>query len=746
MKLRWREIWSCIAAALIPAVAAFAQAQTPAPPSPELLGFELPPVDGRPGGWQSFPPGTVFIDEQDKHGGKQSLRLERTEASAGQFSTTISGMPIDFSGKTVELRGWLRREGAGVPSLWLRQDTADAPLAFVDMSSAPQVGESWERHSISFELNGDARALVFGVRLVGVGRSWADDLELLVDGKPVTEATRVQRVPSALERDQQFMAGSGLVLVDPTAAQIDALLLTGKVWGFLKYHHPVVTGGEKNWDFELLRQLPSVLSARGSSDVQRLLVAWIDSLGPIEPCKACAMLDPKDLHLSPRVDWIRDSKWLGADLSLRLQAVWRSRVPEQQFFVAMAPNVGNPVFRNEPAYPATKFPDAGFQILAIFRFWNMVEYWAPYRNLIDEDWNAVLKDTLKRAARPLDAASFQRELMRLVARTDDGHATVVDLPPVQPPVGDCQLPVSLRFREGAFVVKSLLADDPAAGSFHVGDVLKTLDGKSVAELAIQVRDFYGASNEASRMDRIARNLTRGPCGPLRVGVQRGSALELEAQRVAMKSLRLDAGARNDRPGDTFQMLSPEVAYLKLSSIKVAELAGYISKASRAKSLIVDIRNYPSEFVVLALGSLLVDDPAPFAKFTFVDLSNPGATHFGTTMTLTPAQPHFAGRVAILVDESSVSQAEYTTMALRASPRARVVGTRTAGADGNVSLIDLPGGFRTRISGLGVFYPDRTPTQQVGVKLDVPCPNTIAGLREGRDETLDCALRELSKNP
>jgi hypothetical protein len=35
---------------------------------------------------------------------------------------------------------------------------------------------------------------------------------------------------------------------------------------------------------------------------------------------------------------------------------------------------------------------------------------------------------------------------------------------------------------------------------------------------------------------------------------------------------------------------------------------------------------------------------------------------------------------------------------------------------------------------------------VGVKLDVECPNTIAGLREGRDETLDCALRELAKNP
>lgn len=746
MKRRWCAILSCLAAALFPAVAAIGQVQAPGPLTPELLGFELAPVDGRPGGWQSFPPGTIFIDEKEKHGGKQSLRLERTEASAGQFSTIISGTPIEFSGTTVELRGWLRREGAGVPSLWMRQDTAEGQLAFVDMSAAPEVGNSWERHSISFPLNGDARALVFGVRLVGTGKSWADDLELLVDGKPIAEAPRVKRAATVLEQDQQFTAGSGLAPHVLTAAQLDALFLTGKVWGFLKYHHPAVTGGRKHWDFELLRKLPAILAARGDDEVRRLLVEWIDSLGPLEQCKSCASLDPKDLHLAPRVDWIRERKWLGEDLSQRLQAALRNRVPQQQYFVSLAPGVGNPVFRNEPSYPAMKFPDAGFQILAIFRFWNMVEYWAPYRDLIDEDWDAVLKDTLNRAARPLDAAGFERELMRLVARTDDGHANLLDLPPVQPPVGDCQLPVSLRYREGRFVVKALLADDAAAGLFHVGDVLQTLDGKPVVELAKQVRDLYGASNEAARMHGVARNLTRGPCGPLRVGVQRNSENQVDAQRVAIKTLRLEAGARNDRPGDTFQMLSPDVAYLKLSSIKVADVASYVSKAASAKSLIVDIRNYPSEFVVFALGSLLIDEPAPFAMFTVVDLSNPGATHFGAPMTLMPAQPHFAGRVMILVDESSISQAEYTTMALRASPRARIVGTQTAGADGNVSLIDLPGGFRTRISGLGVFYPNRAPTQQVGVKIDVQCPNTIAGLREGRDEALDCALRELAKNP
>jgi C-terminal processing protease CtpA/Prc len=50
----------------------------------------------------------------------------------------------------------------------------------------------------------------------------------------------------------------------------------------------------------------------------------------------------------------------------------------------------------------------------------------------------------------------------------------------------------------------------------------------------------------------------------------------------------------------------------------------------------------------------------------------------------PAEPNYAGKVVILVDEVSQSQAEYTAMAFRASPHAVVVGSTTAGADGETS--------------------------------------------------------------
>ena len=185
------------------------------------------------------------------------------------------------------------------------------------------------------------------------------------------------------------------------------------------------------------------------------------------------------------------------------------------------------------------------------------------------------------------------------------------------------------------------------------------------------------------------------------------------------------------------------AYLKLSSIKAADVPGYLEAAASTEGLVIDIRNYPSEFVVFALGNLLARDAVPFARFTNADLGNPGAFQWGHTTTLTPPPPPYAGKVLVLVDEISLSQAEYTAMAFRAAG-ATIVGSTTAGADGNVSAIPLPGGLSSMISGLGVFYPDKRPTQRIGIVPDVEVRPTIEGIRLGKDEVLDAAVRLILK--
>jgi C-terminal processing protease CtpA/Prc len=82
------------------------------------------------------------------------------------------------------------------------------------------------------------------------------------------------------------------------------------------------------------------------------------------------------------------------------------------------------------------------------------------------------------------------------------------------------------------------------------------------------------------------------------------------------------------------------------------------------------------------------------------------------------------------------------MALRTAPGAIVVGSTTAGADGNVSNFALPGGLSTMISGIGVFYPDGKPTQRIGILSDIEAKPTIEGIRAGRDEVLEAGIRQI----
>ena len=298
----------------------------------------------------------------------------------------------------------------------------------------------------------------------------------------------------------------------------------------------------------------------------------------------------------------------------------------------------------------------------------------------------------------------------------------------------------LRFVEDELVVWGYSHEvlGPATG-LAIGDVIESIDEIPVETLVDSLRVFYGASNEATLLRDIARSLTKGTGPATLTGYGASGAFELTVSRVATSELDMLPGYVHDLLGPTFQMLDEDVAYLKLSSVATTNVDSYIQQAESAEVFVIDIRNYPNEFVVFSLGGHLVSTPAPFVRFTQADPTNPGAFLWGVTISHTPIEPTFNGKVVILVDEVSQSQAEYTAMAFRAAPDAIVVGSTTAGADGNVSRIPLPGDVESMISGIGVFYPDGTPTQRVGIVPDLVVLPTIAGIRQGRDEVLEAAV-------
>src|SRR5581483_5965678 len=173
---------------------------------PQILNFEDQQAVGSPTGWMASPAGTAFSDNKIVHGGKWAARLERTANSPGRFSSLHRAIPMNFAGKSVELHGFLRLDQVeGFTGLWMREDGENGVVAFDNMQGSQLKGTvDWKEYSIKLPVGADGRDLFFGVLLAGTGKVWVDDLQLLVDGKPVWEAPKIERPKTVVETDKQF--------------------------------------------------------------------------------------------------------------------------------------------------------------------------------------------------------------------------------------------------------------------------------------------------------------------------------------------------------------------------------------------------------------------------------------------------------------------------------------------------------------------------------------------------------------
>lgn len=550
-------------------------------------------------------------------------------------------------------------------------------------------------------------------------------------------------------QDTAFRQGSGIALDNLTKAQIDNLAVLGRVWGFVKYYHPAVARGDYNMDAEMLRVLPKVLASKTQDECSAVLTVWLTGLGPVPACKSCREPKPNSVRLQPDLAWLTDQRQLSSALSQQLEYLRRNRNQGPHYYVSSAPNVGNPLFLHEEAYARPATPDAGLRLLALYRYWNMIAYFFPYRYAIGEDWQPVLAEFIPQFAAARTDEQYRLAALALIARIHDTHANIYGSDKILAAYkGTFNVPVQVRFVEGQAVVTDFFHEilGPATG-LQKGDIILAVDGVKVADMVTARLPLTPASNEPTQLRNIARDLLRGNSEKATLLVRRaGRDFPVVIARVQPVQLNLALNDGTPDPKAPFWKLLPDnVGYLSLGTIRQAELPAAMAQLKNTKGLVIDIRNYPAEFVVFSLTKYLSSKSVPFVRFSVPQPTYPGM--FLSTPTIavpgTKDVP-YAGKIIILVNELSQSQSEYTTMALRAVPGAKVVGSTTAGADGNVSTIILPGNISTMITGLGIYYPDGGETQRVGIVPDVVVQPTIAGIRAGRDEVLEKAVELILK--
>lgn len=704
------------------------------------LGFEKQSnINALSDGWFMWGNYTLAIDTLSNSGQKSG---KITSTNIGQFGSIAFKIPANYIGKTIELEGYMKIKNVenGFAGLLLRVDGNGSSLAFDNMENQNISGtKDWQKYSIKLDYPEQAENIFIAGLLTGKGEAWFDDFVLSIDGKSVQTLKESEKPVYKASLDKEFDNGSKVEILNLTPERIDNLVLLGKVWGFLKYCHPEIAKGNYNWDYELFRFLPKYLNESNETKREGLILQWINYLGEINKCKACDTTS-EEAFLKPDLKWIANSI-VSESLKDKLHYIYNNRNQGKHFYIKMAPGVGNPIFENENAYADMPYPDAGYRLLALYRYWNMINYFFPSKYLTDKDWNTILKEYIPKFINAKNELEYEKVAIQIIGDIQDTHANLWGgNNKIEEWKGNYFAPVHLRFIESKLVVTDYFNPElKNETGLEAGDIITKINGKNTNDIVSDLSKYYPASNEATRLRDISADMLRSQKNELEVEyLQNGTLKSKKVKLYPRNELNIYRGYRkNDEK--CYRLLDNNIGYITLMSIKDDDIPKIKEEFKNTRGIIIDIRNYPSTFVPFRLGSFFVSSSTPFVKFTNGKINNPGEFTFTKELEIPKTEEPYKGKLIVLVNELSQSQAEYTAMAFRAGDNTTIVGSTTAGADGNVSTIMLPGGLRTMISGIGVYYPNGGETQRIGIVPDIEVRPTINGIINGKDELIEKAI-------
>jgi C-terminal processing protease CtpA/Prc len=701
--------------------------------------------------WVQWGNGYYFgLDSSTQHSGKYSIliKIDKTNNANGAISMSI---PANYNGKQVEVRAYLKQKDVtdGQFGLVLRIDGPKGMLNYKGLPVKSIKGTTnWKQYTIKLPYPKEARAIIVGAGLEGVGELWADDFEVLIDGKNINELEPLKpkendKPELRAEFDNEFILGSKIKDIPVNEKTVNDLIILCKVWGFLKYYHPSVAKGARNWDNELFRILPKIISCNSVNERNQVLYKWILSLGKIQ---SGSFKSNSKVKMKPDLSWLNKNSFSDS-LVNKLNEIKNALRPEENYYVSLTKGVGNPIFKNENSYfdYSYNFKDQGYNLLSLFRYWNIIQYYYPYRNLISKDWESILSDYMPKFITVFNELDYKLCVLSMISEIHDTHANISkDDNTIEKYYGYNRGPYELKFIQDKAVVTGYYDSTEVKRSrLRVGDIIEKINNENINDIVIKKLPISCGSNYSTQLRNISKLLFRTNDTVLRVEFLRGDSIMNTMIHCSNPSYFKDY--KYLFPDTCFKIINKNIAYIypgKLNEKDINKLWPYIEKTD---GLIIDFRCYPSDFFVFSLGNYLMPKAKDFVRFSIGNIQQPGLFTYSNTLKVgNKNKNRYKGKIIILVNETTQSSAEYHVMAFRVSPGAKVIGSTTAGADGNVSQFFLPGGISTKISGIGVYYPDGTETQRVGIIPDIEVKPTIKGIKEVRDEVLEKAIELINK--
>lgn len=512
-------------------------------------------------------------------------------------------------------------------------------------------------------------------------------------------------------------------------SETEKLASFGKVYGFLKYYHPEVGKGKFDWDKEFIKYLPDVLKATDKESLSLVYMNWIQSLGKIEDCRKC---DSKEEYFDENFDlsWTQNSTIFNSLLTLKLKEIEKSRIQGGNYY-ASNETVGKIKLKNEPDYKYFEYPNEEYRLLGLFKYWNIIEYFYPYKYLTDQNWDSVLNEMIPKIKNASNKDEYQFAVKELVAKLDDSHAWISfsdEIPKY--------LPVKISNIEDKAVVSGFYNDSLASlNNLKLGDVILKINDLNVHTEKDKNLKYVGGSNPNIRIKSTYNKIFSGSEPVVILTVERQEKIEqIKVNRYDFN----DFDYWNNPKEIKTKSISDKVGYINMASIKGEDIANVFKSFKTKEAIVIDLRNYPA-FIYKLFSRYLNSEKRDFSKIYSPNINYPSRFIYKNTLQTNNSRKAYKGKIILLVNEETMSRAEFTAMAFQTADNVITVGNQTAGADGDVVIFEYLGGYRTAISGNGILYPDGSETQRKGIKIDVEVKPTIHGLRQGLDEILEKAI-------
>ncbi len=516
----------------------------------------------------------------------------------------------------------------------------------------------------------------------------------------------------------------------------DKLVATAKIWGFLKYYHPEVGKGKFNWDEQLFQILPKVENAKNKEELSKVYLNWIASLGKVEPCSSCKIKNgityfDKNFDLG----WTQDATIFSKKLSEQLKFIENNRFQGNHHYVESVKGVGNIKVKNEPEYPNFDWKDEKLRVLSLFKYWNTIEYFFPYKYQTDEKWNIVLEQFIPKFLSPETEQEYHLIMRELVVKLDDTHAGLTTKL-TKSYFGLKKIPSKFVIIDNKAIFTKFYNDSIAKkNDLEIGDAVIKVNGKSISEILEEKRPYINASNSSVRLRNYHYVIFNGSTDSVNIDFDRnGTLLNKTIKRYPFKQFKYKKTNK-----EKWNINKDNIGYVHMGALQKEDVPTMMDSLLTTKAIIFDIRNYPNG-TMYAISNYLNNEPKEFVIFTEPDVNYPGRYTWAEAYSCGKNNgKEYTGKVILLVNERTQSHAEFTAMCLQTANNVTIIGSQTSGADGNVSELKLVGGFKTWMTGIGVFYPNGKETQRIGIIPNIEVRPTIEGIRNGKDEVLEKAI-------